>query len=91
MLGESEGSGDDLPEVTPTAALENQSSSSSSGTSESETSSEEQEEEEKEIDAMLAQEEDANDPDKNVRFANDEIVGDSDEEDLVDDDEESID
>jgi len=43
---------------------------------------------------MLANEEDREDPDKNVRFANDEVVGDSDngeEDNLVDYDEESID
>lgn len=83
MLGESEDSGDNLPEVTPQEAHEESSSSSSSATSS------EEEEEEKEIDAMIELEEDRVDPDVG-RFAKDEVVGDSDEEDLYDDDEESI-
>ena len=84
MLGESEDSEDNLPEVTP--QQDHESSSSSSATSSDDDANEE---EKKEIDAMIEMEEDRHDPDVG-RFAKDNVVGDSDDEDLYDDDEESI-
>ena len=84
MLGESEDSEDNLPEVTP--QQDHESSFSSSATSSDDDANEE---EKKEIDAMIEMEEDRHDPDVG-RFAKDNVVGDSDDEDLYDDDEESI-
>lgn len=87
MLGESEDSEDNLAEVTPQEGQDDHDSSSSSSATSSDDDA--NEEEKNEIDAMIEMEEDRHEPDVG-RFAKDEVVGDSDDENLYDDDEESI-